>query len=153
MTSEVSSTTTDQTSPGLVSGSSSTSSFDSHSLQITQHKLNGLNFREWFQSVILVIRGRGKVGYLTGVVTPPSDTAPIIALGKQKIPLSWLGSLILWSQVLDELICFTRQQRRFGRQSKKFIQILKTHLNVLRFDQRFVTPNKEVLRSLNITIP
>ncbi|XP_073280462.1 putative 3'(2'),5'-bisphosphate nucleotidase, mitochondrial isoform X2 [Primulina huaijiensis] len=53
---------------------SSNPSFDSQLLQITQHKLNGLNFREWFQSVILVIKGRGKIGYLTCVVKAPSET-------------------------------------------------------------------------------
>jgi len=42
---------------------------DSPSLQITQHKLNGTNFREWFQSVLLVVRGKGKEGYLTGDTT------------------------------------------------------------------------------------
>ncbi|KAH9735881.1 protein kinase domain-containing protein [Citrus sinensis] len=60
MTSEVSSTIADQAYAGSIIGSSSTPSFDSHSLQSTQHKLNRLNFREWFQSVILVIRGGGK---------------------------------------------------------------------------------------------
>ena len=44
-----------------------------HTLQITQHKLNGLNFREWYQSVLLVIRGKGKVGYLTGETCQPKQ--------------------------------------------------------------------------------
>ncbi|XP_017981569.1 PREDICTED: uncharacterized protein LOC18592547 [Theobroma cacao] len=39
---------------------------ENHSLQITQHKLNGANFLEWSQSVMLVIRGKGKLDYLTG---------------------------------------------------------------------------------------
>ncbi|XP_073058690.1 putative 3'(2'),5'-bisphosphate nucleotidase, mitochondrial isoform X3 [Primulina eburnea] len=53
---------------------SSNPSFESQLLQITQHKLNGLNFREMFHSVILVIKGRGKIGYLTCVVKAPSET-------------------------------------------------------------------------------
>lgn len=28
----------------------------SHSFQITQHKLNGFTFREWYQSILLVIK-------------------------------------------------------------------------------------------------
>lgn len=44
-----------------------------HTLQITQHKLNGLNFREWYQSVLLVIRGKGKVCYLTGETCHPKQ--------------------------------------------------------------------------------
>jgi len=45
---------------------------ESPSLQITQLKLNGTNFQEWFQLVLLVVRGKGKEGYLTGDVARPS---------------------------------------------------------------------------------
>ena len=37
-----------------------------HSIQITTIKLNGANFLHWSQSVQMYIRGRGKMGYLTG---------------------------------------------------------------------------------------
>ena len=92
MTSEVSSTIADQAYAGSIIGSSSTPSFDSHSLQSTQHKLNRLNFREWFQSVILVIRGGGKVGYLTGAITPHLDTAPTYSTweAENSIVMAWL---------------------------------------------------------------
>jgi len=90
--SEESSTAINQASPGPISGPSSTHSLDSHSLQITQHKLNGLNFREWFQSVILVVKGRGKVGYLTGAITAPPDTAPNYNTweAENSIVMAWL---------------------------------------------------------------
>ena len=53
-----------------------TTSIDNHPLQITQHKLNGSNFREWSQLIILVIKGKGKSGYLTGSIpAPPATTA------------------------------------------------------------------------------
>ena len=92
MTSKVSSTIANQASLGSIFGSSSIPSFDSHSLQITQHKLNRLNFREWFQYVILVNRGRGKVGYLTGAITPPSDTTPNYSTWEAEnlIVMAWL---------------------------------------------------------------
>jgi len=48
--------------------SNNTLSLDNNSLQITQHRLNGRNFREWFQFVTLVIKGKGKFGYLTGAI-------------------------------------------------------------------------------------
>ncbi|KAG8375957.1 hypothetical protein BUALT_Bualt09G0013200 [Buddleja alternifolia] len=49
---------------------------DNPSIQITSHKLNGSNFREWYQSVLLVIKGRGKMGYLTGArKEPPLESA------------------------------------------------------------------------------
>lgn len=46
---------------------------DSPSLQITTHKLNGSNYLQWSQSVKMFITGRGKLGYLTGALTPPTD--------------------------------------------------------------------------------
>lgn len=39
---------------------------ESHSIQITTIRLNGENFLRWSQSVRMYIRGRGKIGYLTG---------------------------------------------------------------------------------------
>ncbi|EOY17116.1 Cysteine-rich RLK (RECEPTOR-like protein kinase) 8 [Theobroma cacao] len=48
---------------------------ETHSLQITQHKLNGANFLEWSQSVMLVIRGKGKLSYLTGTKVTPKEGA------------------------------------------------------------------------------
>ena len=45
---------------------SSPISLDHHTLQITQHKLNGANFWEWSQSVMLVMKGKEKMRYLTG---------------------------------------------------------------------------------------
>ena len=52
----------------------SSASLDTQTFQITQHKLNWTNFREWFQSVQLVIKGKGKMGYLTGDNPMPSPT-------------------------------------------------------------------------------
>ena len=39
---------------------------ESHTLQITQHKLNGSNYLDWSQFVLLVIRDKGRLGYLIG---------------------------------------------------------------------------------------
>ncbi|KAL7593058.1 hypothetical protein Lser_V15G32577 [Lactuca serriola] len=62
------------------------------SLQITQHKLNGLNFHEWFQSVLLVIRGKGKTGYLTGETEAPNkkDAHYKIWEAENSIVMAWL---------------------------------------------------------------
>ncbi|XP_073132836.1 uncharacterized protein [Henckelia pumila] len=59
-----------------VSGLNPTVTFESTSLQITNHKLNGKNFFQWSRSVQLVIRGKGKFGYLDGSISPPSATDP-----------------------------------------------------------------------------
>ena len=45
---------------------------DSHSVQITTIRLNGDNFLRWSQSVRMYIRGRGKIGYLTGDKKEPA---------------------------------------------------------------------------------
>lgn len=65
---------------------------DSPSLQITQHKLNGINFREWFQSVLLVVKGKGKEGYLTRDATRPSSESAASSVweAENAIVMAWL---------------------------------------------------------------
>lgn len=46
------------------------------SLQITTHKLNGANFLKWSRSVLMVVRGKGKLGYLDGTIAKPNTTNP-----------------------------------------------------------------------------
>ncbi|XP_022883460.1 tRNA threonylcarbamoyladenosine dehydratase 2, partial [Olea europaea var. sylvestris] len=52
------------------------------SFQLTVEKLNGKNFREWTQSIKLVIEGKGKLGYLTGETKKPTNA---ILLQKWKL--------------------------------------------------------------------
>ncbi|XP_072062320.1 uncharacterized protein [Arachis hypogaea] len=49
---------------------------DSHSVQITTFRLNESNYLRWSQSVQMYIRGRGKIGYLTGERSQPNITDP-----------------------------------------------------------------------------
>ena len=53
--------------------------FESHSVQITIIRLNGDNFLRWSQSVRMYIKGRGKIGYLTGEKTAPAEVDPTYA--------------------------------------------------------------------------
>jgi hypothetical protein len=39
---------------------------DSHPIQITSFRLNGPNYFPWSQNIQMYIRGKGKIGYLTG---------------------------------------------------------------------------------------
>lgn len=41
------------------------------SLQTINHEFNGKNFLLWSQSILLVIRGRGKMGYITREISRP----------------------------------------------------------------------------------
>ncbi|XP_060973285.1 uncharacterized protein LOC133038863 [Cannabis sativa] len=52
----------------------STKSTESHSVQITTIRLNGENFMRWYQSVKMYMKGRGKMGYLTGEKKAPAET-------------------------------------------------------------------------------
>ncbi|XP_024024274.1 uncharacterized protein LOC112092395 [Morus notabilis] len=62
------------------------------SLQIMNHKLNGKNFLQWSQSVLMVIRGRGKIGYITGEVWRPDTTNPTYGNWElnNSIVMAWL---------------------------------------------------------------
>ena len=69
-----------------------TTSFDNSSLQITSYKLNGKNFFQWSRSVQMVIRGRGKIGYLDGSTKKPDPTDPTYITWdtQNALVMSWL---------------------------------------------------------------
>ena len=46
------------------------------SLQITSFKMNGRNFLQWSRSVQMVIRGKGKFGYLDRSIPRPAPSDP-----------------------------------------------------------------------------
>ena len=68
------------------------SSDHSLSLQITTFKLKGKNYLHWSRSVQMVIRKKGKFGYLDGSIPQPSDTDPLYAAWdvQNSMVLSWL---------------------------------------------------------------
>ena len=45
----------------------------SHSFQITQHKLDGTNYLDCSQSILMVIREKGRLGYLAGTTVAPVE--------------------------------------------------------------------------------
>ncbi|KAG8481080.1 hypothetical protein CXB51_025802 [Gossypium anomalum] len=44
------------------------------SLLITNHRLDGKNFLQWSQSILMVLRSRGKIGYINGQIPRPAST-------------------------------------------------------------------------------
>ncbi|GMI80943.1 hypothetical protein HRI_001763600 [Hibiscus trionum] len=62
------------------------------SLIITNHRLDGKNFLQWSQLVLMVIRGRGKLGYINGEIPRPSLTDPTYATWElnNSIVMAWL---------------------------------------------------------------
>ena len=59
---------------------------------ITRHKLNGQNYLQWSQSIMLFICGKGKDDYLTGAVTTPSteDSKYKVWKAENSMVMSWL---------------------------------------------------------------
>ena len=64
----------------------------SHSVQIPTIRLNGANYLWWSQSIQMYIRGRGKLGYLTGERLQPAITDPQYAMwdAKNSMVMTWL---------------------------------------------------------------
>lgn len=63
----------------------STTYADNSSLQITSHKLNGKNYLPQSRSVEMVIRGKGRYGYLNNLPSDRQKLALIFRLGMFKI--------------------------------------------------------------------
>ncbi|KAL5813385.1 hypothetical protein ACOSQ3_024146 [Xanthoceras sorbifolium] len=63
-----------------------------YSVQITTIRLNGDNFLRWSQSVRMYIRGRGKIGYLTGEKKEPKseDSAYSTWDAENSMVMTWL---------------------------------------------------------------
>ncbi|GMI67956.1 hypothetical protein HRI_000464900 [Hibiscus trionum] len=62
------------------------------SLIITNHRLDGKNFLQWSQSVIMVICGRGKLGYTNRDIPRPATTDPTYGTWElnNSIVMAWL---------------------------------------------------------------
>nr|GMD39400.1 Retrovirus-related Pol polyprotein from transposon RE1 [Ipomoea batatas] len=83
-------------------GSSETpnlSGSDSSPILITGHKLNGQNYLQWSQFVLLFICGKGKDDYLTGTAAKPETTEP--GFRKWKIENSMIMSWLINSMNND----------------------------------------------------
>lgn len=65
---------------------------ESGSILITSHKLNGQNYLQWSQSVLMFISGKGKDEYLTGEIEIPEKGDPKYRLWKSdnNMIMSWL---------------------------------------------------------------
>lgn len=65
---------------------------ESHSVRITTIRLNEGNFQRWSQSVRMYIRGRGKIGYLTGDVKALEISDPSYGVwdAENSMIMAWL---------------------------------------------------------------
>ncbi|XP_022857417.1 uncharacterized protein LOC111378451 [Olea europaea var. sylvestris] len=63
---------------------------------IINHKLNGHNYLQWLQSIMMFINGRSRDDCLTGVAAQPSSSDPIFRVwrAENNLVMSWLiGSM------------------------------------------------------------
>ncbi|RVW71046.1 hypothetical protein CK203_057819 [Vitis vinifera] len=80
------------TSDIIISSSSSSHQMETSHLPITAHKLNGQNYLQWSQSILMFIRGKEKDDYITGASTAPETTASTYKkwIAENNMVMSWL---------------------------------------------------------------
>ena len=81
---------------------------DSHSVQITNIKLNGDNFLRWSQSIRMYIRGRGKIGYLTGEKQEPAKEDPSYMTwdAENSMVMTWLVNS-MEEEISSNYLCYS----------------------------------------------
>ncbi|RVW13652.1 Retrovirus-related Pol polyprotein from transposon TNT 1-94 [Vitis vinifera] len=80
------------TSDIIISSSSSSHQMETSHLPITAHKLNGQNYLQWSQSILMFIRGKEKDDYITGASAAPETTASTYKkwIAENNMVMSWL---------------------------------------------------------------
>ncbi|KAL5840222.1 hypothetical protein ACOSQ4_012830 [Xanthoceras sorbifolium] len=68
----------------MISGSTGGSDSNSHHPLITGHKLNGHNYLQWSQSIMMFVCGKGKDDHLTGTAVAPSKEDPTFRTWKSE---------------------------------------------------------------------
>lgn len=66
--------------------------FDTLPMPNTSHKLNGQNYIQWSQSVMMLLCGRSKEDYVTGTAVAPKKTNPKFKVwnAENNLVMSWL---------------------------------------------------------------
>ncbi|RVX14379.1 Retrovirus-related Pol polyprotein from transposon RE2 [Vitis vinifera] len=80
------------TSDIIISSSSSSHQMETSHLPITTHKLNGQNYLQWSQSILMFVRGKEKDDYITGASAAPETTASTYKkwIAENNMVMSWL---------------------------------------------------------------
>lgn len=67
-----------------------------NSFQLTVEKFNGRNYRQWTQSIRLIIDGKEKLGYLTKAAKKPTDTSHLLKWqSENSMVIAWLVNSML----------------------------------------------------------
>lgn len=136
----------------LPTASSLTTYLESPSLQITQHKLNGTNFREWFQSVLLVVIGKGKEGYLTSDVARSSTESAGSSIweAENAIVMAWLVNSM--EPKISRTYLFYKTACEIWKVVQEIYSDLKNSAQCFQVRSLIRTTKQGQTRSLNISI-
>lgn len=147
-TSSISEVTSSSSSPA----SSNLGGTDSVSFQITGHKLNGNNYLQWSQSVLMYICGKGKDDYLTGEVVPPKAEDPKYKTWKieNNMVMSWLVNSMT-NEIGENFLLYGTAQE-IWEAAREFYSAKKIPLRFSRSKLIFKTFDKEILQSPNTII-
>ncbi|KAG8492630.1 hypothetical protein CXB51_010049 [Gossypium anomalum] len=102
------------------------------SLIITNHRLDGKNFLQWSQSVLMVIRGRGKLGPYKPYLSPFQNCKRHVGWSQRKLLGSW--------KRLPKLDMYYEADWGEGLEHTKFM----THLNIKRLYEFLAGQNREL---------
>ena len=80
----------------IISSSSFSHQMETSQILITAHKLNGQNYLQWSQSILMFIRGKEKDDYITGVSAAPETSAPTYKrwMTENNMVMLWLVNLM-----------------------------------------------------------
>ncbi|GMP80639.1 hypothetical protein CsSME_00035660 [Camellia sinensis var. sinensis] len=117
-------------------------------LPITAHKLNGQNYLQWSQSILMFIRGKEKDDYITGASALPETTASTYKrwIAENNMVMSWLvnsmttdiGENFLSCDTAKEIWDMAKETFSDKENTSEIIQ-LESSLHNLRQDNLTVT--------------
>ncbi|RVW91107.1 hypothetical protein CK203_039906 [Vitis vinifera] len=134
------------TSDIIISSSSSSHQMETSHLPITAHKLNGQNYLQWSQSILMFIRGKEKDDYITGASAAPETTTSTYKkwIAENNMVMSWLVNSM--TADIGEIFCHLILPKKSGTLQKKLSQTRKTHLKSSRLKASSMICVKETLR-------
>lgn len=92
-----------------------------YSIQITNIRLNEANFLRWSQSVRMYIRGRGKIGYLTGEAKEPVKTDPSYSVwdAENSMVMAWLVNAMN-EEISTNYMCYSTAKELWDNVSQMY---------------------------------
>ncbi|KAJ1413354.1 Gag-polypeptide of LTR copia-type [Sesbania bispinosa] len=111
---------------------------DSHSVQITSFRLNGSNYLRWSQSMQMYIRGRGKLGYLTGERLEPDITDPqhVVWDAENSMVMTWLVNS-MEEDISSNYMCYSTAKELWDSVTEMYFDLSnKSHIYELALQAR-----------------